>query len=82
MSYAEHFIARLRVSIAIDVLQQADAEIAALRAALAECAECLAERVDQGYHQRKQYPDMQRRYERDMEPVARARALLEKPNGK
>ncbi|MEE4109505.1 MAG: hypothetical protein V2I24_09170, partial [Halieaceae bacterium] len=54
--------------------REAAAHIKRLEALLKECADDLAERVDQEYPDREQYPDMMRRYERDMDCVYRARA--------
>ena len=53
---------------------------AALEAALRECADDLAQWLEASYKPSGQpiHPSQQRRYERDMEPVLRARALLEK----
>ena len=47
--------------------------------ALKECADDLAEAVEAAWpHQWRKSPDNARKYERDMEPVNRARALLER----
>jgi DNA gyrase/topoisomerase IV subunit A len=53
-----------------------DAEIERLREALQECAGDLESYVDELYPSRTSYPGEQRRYERDIEPVRKARALL------
>lgn len=61
---------------------EAAAEIRALRAAnaelvesLRECSDGLAEAVDAAWpHQWRKSPDNARKYERDMEPVVRARS--------
>jgi hypothetical protein len=47
-----------------------------LRALLTECADELAEWVEHHYAATKDHPSEARRYERDMEPVRRARATL------
>lgn len=52
------------------------AEVEALRDALRDISDDLAERVDYEYPSRNTYPDSMRRYKRDMEPVEKARALL------
>ena len=50
---------------------------ALLREALKECSDDLAEMVDSFYRRDGRiHPAEQRRYDRDMEPVVRARALL------
>ena len=51
-------------------------EIELLREALKECSDELAEWVTNHYAGSTMYPTQQRRYDRDMEPVLRARALL------
>jgi hypothetical protein len=50
--------------------------VEALEGALRECAEALASDVECRYERTKDYPVMRRRYDRDMGPVLRARALL------
>lgn len=66
-----------------------NAEIAALRARVARlegalrfCADDLEAEVEDRYRGTKDHPAMTHKYERDLEPVTVARALLEKPNGK
>jgi hypothetical protein len=54
-------------------------EIELLREALKECSDELAEWVTNHYASSTMYPTQQRRYDRDMEPVLRARALLAMP---
>jgi hypothetical protein len=59
-------------------LERAAAEIVALRSALRECADDLAGEIDaRNAGDMLKYPTMKARYDRDMEPVVRARALLE-----
>ena len=54
------------------------AEIVALRSALRECADDLAGEIDaRNAGDALKYPTMKARYDRDMAPVVRARALLE-----
>jgi hypothetical protein len=50
------------------------AHIERLEMLLTECADDLAERVDEEHPDRETYPDIMRRYERDMDCVYRARA--------
>ncbi len=50
--------------------------LAEAREALKECADELESYIERAYEGCKQYPDMVRRYERDIEPVRRARAAL------
>jgi len=49
--------------------------------ALKECADGLAEYVEAYYEKTKEYPSERRRYERDIEPVLKARAALAKATG-
>ena len=59
-------------------LERAIAEIVALRSALRECADDLEKAVDAAWpSQWRKSPDNARKFERDMTPVVRARALLE-----
>jgi hypothetical protein len=51
-------------------------DIAEVKAALEECMEDLSALVERVYVGSKHYPSEQRRYERDMEPVQRAREAL------
>lgn len=53
-------------------------EIASLRKLLAECADDLAEEINARYPEttRGVYPNVAHNFDRDMEPVRRARALL------
>lgn len=58
-------------------LNAAADEIARLRAALRECADDLASEIAARYPAEVlRYPSEQRRHDRDMEPVRRARELL------
>jgi hypothetical protein len=59
-------------------LAAAEARLAELTGVLAECADDIAAYVDADYPEptRSKYPDIQRRYNRDMELVCRARDLL------
>jgi hypothetical protein len=57
-------------------LDAAEAENERLRAALKECAEDLEAMIEGYYSCTKDHPAMERRYERDMEPVRKARDLL------
>lgn len=52
------------------------AEIERLRAALTECADDLEASVKAEYQGTLDYPSQRRKFERDMEPVRKARALL------
>lgn len=58
------------------------ADLAELIAAAEECAGDLAVYVQSEYPTRDKHPDEQRRYERDMAPVRRLRAAVEKVRGK
>ena len=65
-----------------DVLRKQSAEIERLRAlneqmaeALKECADSLEAEIKATYPGRDDYPIQSRRYERDMAPVRKARAL-------
>ena len=51
-------------------------DIAEVRAALKECASELSEWVENYYAPMRSYPNEQRRYKRDIEPVKRARGAL------
>lgn len=53
-------------------------EIELLRASLKECSDELAEMVEYHYTKTKDHPAMKRRYDRDMEPVIKARELLKR----
>jgi chromosome segregation ATPase len=55
---------------------KAQEEIERLREALQECADSLEAYVEHEYVSTKDHPAMKWRYERDMEDVYRARALL------
>jgi hypothetical protein len=52
-------------------------EIERLRASLRECADDLAAEIEYHYAGTKDYPSEKRRYERDIQSVIKARALLE-----
>jgi len=58
-------------------LRAQDAEIERLKALVKELADELDVLVEARYSGTKGYPSEQRRYERDIEPVKRARAALE-----
>jgi sugar-specific transcriptional regulator TrmB len=58
------------------VMHEAADEIERLREALQECAGDLESYVDELYPSRTSYPIEQQRYERDIESVRKARALL------
>jgi hypothetical protein len=60
------------------ISDQAADEIERLREALNECADSLEAYVEHEYVNTKDHPAMAWRYERDMEDVYRARALLKK----
>ena len=64
------------VSRLLDVLKQQADEIAALRECLRECADDLASSLIDQYGGDIRHPVQRRRWERDMEPVERARKLL------
>lgn len=65
---------------AIDKAVKAEARVKELEGLLKDCADGLSEYVETYYFYRKQYPSELRRYERDIEPVVKARAALgEKP---
>jgi hypothetical protein len=53
-----------------------DTLISRLAAALRECADDLAAEIDARYPTREAYPSEMHRYQRDMDTVIRARALL------
>jgi hypothetical protein len=59
-------------------LERRGKEIASLRAVLKECADDLETAIRQDYSHAELavYPDLKRKYERDMKPVNTARALL------
>ena len=57
--------------------QEQQAEIERLRAALKECADDLEASVNAEYHGTLDYPSQRRKWERDLQPVAAARKLLE-----
>ena len=60
-----------------DEIEQLRTENAALRECLRECADDLEAELDARYRPHDNiHPAMERRYDRDMEPVLRARALL------
>lgn len=52
------------------------ARISALEEALRECSEDLAVEIANYYKDTLDYPSQKRKYDRDMEPVLKARALL------
>lgn len=58
------------------LLEEAAAEIERLRGLLKECANDLAAEIEHRYDRMKDHPAMMPKYERDMEPVTRARAAL------
>lgn len=60
-----------------DEVESQAARIAALEKCLRECAEDLAAEVEARYRDTRQYPEQERRHQRDIEPVLKARALLE-----
>ncbi len=51
--------------------------MAKLREVLRECADDLAIELDQRYGDSRKYPSEQRKYEAEMQPVYRARSLLQ-----
>jgi regulator of replication initiation timing len=57
-----------------------EAQVEALSKALAECADDLEASVNAEYAGTLDYPSMMRKFERDMEPVVRARAALSAPS--
>jgi hypothetical protein len=62
----------------VAALETAEADNARLREVLKECADDLESYVNQEYiiELRDKYPNMEAKYSRDMEPVAKARAAL------
>lgn len=66
------FIAAANPATVLTLLSERDALLAALR----ETADDLAEEILDRYDRTLDHPTMKRRYDRDMEPVIRARALL------
>lgn len=52
------------------------ARVAKLEELLKECADDLSDSVEHYYEKTKDYPSEKRRYERDIEPVIKARAAL------
>lgn len=60
-----------------DGLGERDSRIEQLEAMLRECADELAAEIDARYPNREAYPSEMHRYQRDMDTVNRARALLE-----
>ena len=61
---------------AIAAIERLTVERDALRALVAELADELESEVEGHYHAIKDHPAMMPKYERDMEPVKRARAAL------
>lgn len=61
---------------AIDLLGRLDNEIERLRVSLRECSDDLATLIDDHYAGTLHYPSQKRRYDRDMDVVLRARAIL------
>jgi len=61
-----------------DQLAALKSENEKLRGALKDCADDLEQYVDHCYANTRQYPGMERRYQRDIEPVKAARAALAK----
>ena len=59
-----------------DEIEQLRTENAALRECLRECADDLAASLIDQFRGDIRYPAQRRRWERDMEPVERARKLL------
>lgn len=53
-------------------------DIAALREVLTDCADDLAVMLSNYYAASMEYPSQAKKYDRDMEPVLRARAVLDK----
>lgn len=60
----------------LGVLGRSAAEIERLRSLLKECADDLAAEIEHRYDRVKDHPAMLPRYERDMEPVTKARTAL------
>ncbi len=71
----EHAEILMTIKTEIESLYALNAE---LLACLQECADELAAEVEYHYKGTKDYPSEQRRYERDMGPVVKARAALAK----
>jgi len=59
-----------------DSVEHLTAENAKLRTALIDCANDLEASVDAEYRGTLDYPSQRRKYDRDMEPVKRAREAL------
>ena len=56
---------------------RAEAKVKLLSVALKECADDLEASVNAEYHGTLDYPSQRRKWERDLQPVAAARKLLE-----